>query len=79
MTGSLTNFSGEPKGEGPAAELLRFIKRGDPDVLLGERGGTLPAGNMEGSELLAAAIAVPELPATFKGEPAFASSINDLT
>jgi len=26
--------------------------RGEPDVLLGERGGAVPAGNMEGTELL---------------------------
>ena len=78
MTGSLTNFNGEPNGEGPAPE-LRFIKRGDPEVLLGERGGALPAGNMDGSELLVAAFDVLELPAAFKGEPDFTSSINDLT
>lgn len=48
-------------------------------MLLGESGGVLPAGNMEGKELLAAAFALLELPETFKGVPALASLSNDVT
>lgn len=76
LTGSLTTFRGEPKLEGPA---LCFIIRGDPDVLLGERGGVLPPGNMEGKELLVVVFALGEFPETFKGTPAFASLSNDVT
>jgi len=53
--------------------------RGDPELLLGESGGALPAGNMEGNGLLAAALALLEFPATFKGWPDFASSTKDFT
>lgn len=57
--GSLTTFSGEPKFEGPT---LCFVIRGEPDVLLGERGGALPAGNMEGKELLVAVLPLEVFP-----------------
>lgn len=50
----LTTSKGDPKDEGPAPA-PRFITRGDPEVLLGESGGALPAGNMEANALLAAA------------------------
>lgn len=48
-------------------------------MLLGESGGAVPAGNMEGKELLEAAVAPLELPAPLKGWPDFASSIKDFT
>jgi hypothetical protein len=76
LTGSLTTFRGEPKLEGPA---LCFIIRGEPVVLLGESGGALPAGNIEGKELLVEARGLEEFPGTFKGPPAFASLSNDIT
>ena len=77
LTGSLTNFRGELKVEGPT---LCFITRGEPEVLLlGDSGGALPAGNMEGNELLAAAFVAEEFPGTFKGTPAFASFSNEVT
>lgn len=76
LIGSLTTFRGEPKLEGPA---LCFIIRGEPDVLLGESGGALPAGNIEGKELLVEACGLEEFPGTFKGPPAFASVSNDAT
>ena len=52
-TGSLTNFKGEPNVEGPSPP--RFTTRGDPELLLGESGGALPAGNIEGNGPLVAA------------------------
>lgn len=52
--------------------------RGEPDVLLGERGGAVPAGNMEGRELLVA-FGLEQVPGTFKGFPDFASFSNDVT
>lgn len=73
MTGSLTTFRGELKLEGPT---LCFTMRGEPDVLLGERGGAVPAGNMEGKELFAA-FGLEQLPGTFKGPPDFASLSKD--
>lgn len=76
FTGSLTTFRGEPKDEGPAPK-TRFINRGDPVLLLGDSGGALPAGNMEGNELPAVAFAPVELPAMFR--PDLASSIKFLT
>lgn len=76
LIGSLITFSGELKLEGPT---LCLITRGEPDVLLGDRGGALPAGNIEGSELLAEAWGLEEFPGTFKGTPAFASFNNDVT
>lgn len=57
-TGSLTNFNVEPSEEGL---VLCFKVRGEPDVLLGESGGAVPAGNMEGNALLPAEMA-PKLP-----------------
>jgi hypothetical protein len=48
-------------------------------VLLGESGGALPAGNIDGKELLEAAFVLAELPATFSAPPPFASSIKDFT
>lgn len=53
--------------------------RGEPDVLLGDRGGALPAGNMEGKELPEIACGLDEFPGTFKGPPALASLISDVT
>lgn len=76
MTGSLTTFKGEPKLEGPT---LCFVIRGEPEELLGESGGALPAGNMEGNEFVAVAPALEEFPEAFKGAPAFASFTNDDT
>lgn len=74
-TGSVTNFSGEPRGG-----LLRcFDKRGELDELLGESGGVLAAGNTEGKVLLPAAFKLLKLPTALRGVPAFASSIKDLT
>lgn len=52
--------------------------RGEPDVLLGERGGAVPAGNMEGKGLLAA-FGLEQFPGTFKGAPDLASFNNDVT
>jgi hypothetical protein len=52
--------------------------RGEPDELLGERGGAVPAGNMEGKELVAA-FGLEQLPGTFKGAPDLASLSNDVT
>lgn len=52
--------------------------RGEPDELLGERGGAVPAGNMEGKELLAA-FGLEQLPGTFRGTPDLASLSNDVT
>lgn len=78
LTGSLTNFRGDPKDDGPALD-PRLITRGEPAVLLGESGGALPAGNIDGKELLEAAFVLAELPATFSVAPAFASSIKDFT
>lgn len=75
MIGSLTTFKGEPRLEGPA---LCFTIRGEPDELLGERGGAVPAGNIEGKELLAA-FGLEQLPGTFKGAPDLASLSNDVT
>lgn len=76
LTGSLTTFRGEPKWEGPT---LCFIMRGEPDELLGDSGGALPAGNMDGKALLALACGLEEFPCTFKGPPAFASLSNCVT
>lgn len=68
--GSGTNFSGEARGG-----LLRcFEKRGEPEELLGESGGVLPAGNTDGKVLPLA-----EFERALKGVPAFASSIKDFT
>jgi hypothetical protein len=48
-------------------------------VLLGESGGALPAGNIDGRELLEAAFVLAEVPATLSVVPVFASSIKDFT
>lgn len=79
FTGSLTNFNGEPREEGPVP--VRFITRGEPEELLGDSGGVplLPAGNMEGNELFAVAFVLLEFPGTFSGKPAFASLSKDFT
>ena len=53
--------------------------RGEPDVLLGDRGGALPAGNIEGKELLEVACGLEEFPGTFNGPPALASLSNVVT
>lgn len=45
---------------------------GEPDELLGESGGALPAGNIEGKELLVAELLLEEVPETFKVPPALA-------
>lgn len=69
LTGSFTNFKGDPNIEGPA---LGLVVRGEPDELLGESGGVLPAGNIDGKELLVATFVLEEVPVTFKGPPALA-------
>jgi len=74
LTGSLTNFSGDPN-EGL---FLCFVVRGEPDELRGESGGVLPAGNKEGRELLDRAFVLVEFSSALKAAPAFASAINDL-
>lgn len=76
FTGSLNTLRGLPREEGPG---FCFIIRGEPDELLGESGGALPAGNMDGIELLAAAFVLEALPGTFKGFPTFASLTSDFT
>lgn len=50
--------------------------RGEPDELLGERGGAVPAGNIEGKELLEAFGL--EQPGTFNGTPDFTSFSNEV-
>lgn len=75
-TGSLTNFNGEPKEEGP---VFCLDMRGEPDELLGESGGALPAGNKEGNELPPEALVLTEIPKKLTGLPTFASSIKDFT
>lgn len=74
-TGSVTNFSGDRSG----GLLLCFDIRGEPDELLGESGGVLTAGNIEGNILLPATFTLQEFPRAFKGVPALASSIKDFT
>lgn len=76
FTGSLTNFRGEPRVDGPN---LCFTTRGEPDELLGESGGALPAGNIEGNELLEAAWGLEDVPLIFKETPAFALLSKDFT
>lgn len=75
-TGSLTNFRGEPKEEGLT---LCFTVRGEPEELLGESGGALPAAKIEGNGLLPIAFELQEFPETLDAVPAFASSIKDFT
>lgn len=53
--------------------------RGEPDELLGDSGGVLPAGNKEGNGLLPVPFAVEEFLGELKAAPAFASSIKDFT
>lgn len=69
LTGSFTNFKGDPNIEGPA---LGLVVRGEPDELLGESGGVLPAGNIDGKELLVATFVLEEAPVALKGPPALA-------
>lgn len=76
FTGSFTNFSGELRADGPT---LCFMNRGEPDKLLGESGGVLPAGNIEGKELLVTACVLDDVPETFKGPPPFTLLSNDFT
>ena len=75
-TGSLTTFNGEPKDDGP---VLCFAVRGDPDMLRGESGGVLPAGNIDGNALLDETFVLLEFARAFNGVPFFASLIKDLT
>lgn len=75
-TGSLTNFSGEPKEEKVD---LCFIVRGEPTALLGDSGGALPAGKREGNGLPPLAFIVQEFPGAPKEVPAFASLTKDFT
>ena len=70
------NFRGEHKEGGL---VLFFIERGEPEALLGESGGTLAAGFMEGNGLLPTALEVKEFPGVLLHVPAFASSIKDFT
>lgn len=77
FTGSFTNFRGEPKTEGPAG--LCFMTLGEPDELLGESGGVLAAGNIEGNELLVAAFVLDDVPATFNGPTPLALLSKDFT
>ena len=74
--GSLTNFNGEPRAEGLD---FCFDARGEPDELLGESGGALPPGNMEGNELLPTAFTLENFAEALTVAPAFASSIKDFT
>jgi hypothetical protein len=61
----------EPKLEGA----LCLVVRGEPQ-LLGERGGALPAGNIDG---IVAELEPDALPVTLIGAPATASLSNDPT
>lgn len=63
----VVGFREEPKLEGPA--LCLVVMRGEPQ-LLGESGGALPAGNMDGIALLVAEL---EPVTAFKGDPDNAS------
>ena len=74
--GSLTTFRGEPKFE---RATLCFVTRGEPVELRGERGGVLPAGNMDGKELPVATFELDEFPEKFKGAPVLASLTKDVT
>lgn len=76
FTGSLTNFRGEPNADGPA---LCFIILGEPDELLGESGGVLPAGNIEGNELPDALFVLEDIPPAFIGPPPLALLSKDFT
>lgn len=69
LTGSFTNFKADPNIDGPA---LGLVVRGEPDELLGESGGVLPAGNIDGKELLVATFVLEEVPVTFNEPPALA-------
>lgn len=78
-TGSMENFNGDPRDEWL---LLCFEMRGEwgePEELLGESGGVLPAGNVEGNELLPEKFTVEEFPSPLIGTPALASAIKDFT
>jgi hypothetical protein len=77
LTGSLTNFSGEPREEGPTD--ARRENRGELVELRGERGGTLPAGNIEGNDPLMLAFVAVALLEMFMDPPTWESSINDFT
>lgn len=58
-TGSLTILRGEPKEERPDRCLT---VRGEPEVLRGDSGGVLAAGNMEGNELVVETLILMEFP-----------------
>lgn len=68
-------FKGEVKLEGGS---LCLEMRGEVEELLGERGGALPAGNMEDKGLLPP-FGLEQLPGTFRATPDFASFNNDVT
>jgi hypothetical protein len=68
LMGSLMTLRGEPNLEGPKPE-PRLLSRGDPDELLGERGGTEP--NIEDGE---PAFGLLLLKVSFAGRPVFAFS-----
>lgn len=77
MAGSLSTFNGEPSTDGPA---LCFVIRGEPDdELLGESGGALPAGNMEGIGLPEEAFGLETDPDMFNGTPALTLLNKDFT
>lgn len=75
FTGSFTNFRGDLNADGP----LCFVCRGETDELLGDSGGVLPAGNIEGNVLLATAFVPEDVPATFTGPTPLALLSKDFT
>lgn len=55
------------------------MSRGEPDELLGESGGVLPAGNIEGNVLLVAAFVPEDVPEAFRGPAPLALLSKDFT
>jgi len=82
FTGSLTRFRAELRepGHAPVCLMDDLGEKNEPEPVRGERGGTVPAENIDGSRgVLTLKLAVHELFGVFKGIPAFASSTNDIT